>query len=318
MRKNVSLVESNPGPGIPDSFEVLLYYHYFRPGDPERYFQVHRDLCQRLDLRGRILIGHEGINGTVSGPVEATTLYRRILGADPRTAEMAFKIDLVEDHVFPKLSIKFRPEIVTLGLETDDDIDPNRLTGKKLQPSEWADAIQDPEAIVLDGRNDYESALGHFHGAVCPDIGNFRDFPTWLEEHRQELRGRKILTYCTGGIRCEKLSGLLVREGFEEVYQLDGGIIRYSQDPETQGRDFDGLCYVFDERVAVEVNHTASHRIISRCRHCGEPCSRYRNCAWSPCNEQIFLCESCESTVGRVCSDDCREQIQATENASPI
>ena len=312
MREIPNLVESNPVPDTPGDFEVLLYYHYFRPGDPERYFQVHQELCQRLGLRGRILIGNEGINGTVSGPVEVTNLYRRILNRDPRTRSMPFKIDRVDGHVFPKLSVKFRSEIVTLGLEPEDDIDPNEITGKKLQPAEWEVAIQDPGAVIIDGRNDYEAAIGHFRGAICPDIENFRDFPDWLREHADELRGRRILTYCTGGIRCEKLSGLLVREGFDDVSQLDGGIIRYSQDPETRGRDFDGLCYVFDERVAVEVNHTETRRLVSHCRHCGEPSARYRNCAWPPCNAQIFLCESCETAVGRFCDEACRAQFEAS------
>lgn len=315
MRENPNLVESNSVPESPGGFVVLLYYHYFRPGDPDRYFQVHRDLCERLGLRGRILIGHEGLNGTVSGPAEATTLYQRILGSDPRTRSMPFKVERVDGHVFPKLSVKLRREIVTLGLDPEDDIDPTERTGRKLQPAEWQEAIEDPESVIIDGRNDYEAAIGHFRGAICPDIENFRDFPRWLEEHAGELRGRRILTYCTGGIRCEKLSSLLLREGFEDVSQLDGGIIRYAQDPETRGRNFDGLCYVFDERVAVEVNHTESRRLVSHCLRCGEPSARYRNCAWSPCNIQVFLCEACESTKGRFCGEVCRERFEASRHA---
>ncbi|MCB1232073.1 MAG: rhodanese-related sulfurtransferase [Verrucomicrobiae bacterium] len=299
-------------------FEVLLYYHYFRLADPEAYFRVHHDLCERLALRGRILIGHEGLNGTVSGPIEATTTYRRILHADPRTRSMAFKIDPSDDHVFPKLSIKLRPEIVTLGLSPEEDIDPNELTGQRLEPAQWAEAMHDPNAVIIDGRNRYESELGHFRGAICPDIENFRDFPQWLREHADDLRGKKVLTYCTGGIRCEKLSGFLRREGFDDVYQLHGGIIRYGHDPEVRGRDFDGLCYVFDQRVAVEVNHTETRRIVSRCRHCDEPSARYRNCAWAPCNDQVFLCESCEESFGRFCGEACREKAARAGNEEAL
>ncbi len=308
--------ESKSTAAFDPPFEVLLYYHYFRPVDPEAYFRVHRDLCQRLGLRGRVLIGHEGINGTVSGPTAATGRYRAILGSDARTAAMTFKCDPCQGHVFPKLSVKFRPEIVTLGLPPEEDIDPNTLTGERLAPVEWAEAMADPEAVIIDGRNRYEWELGHFRGAVCPDIENFREFPAWLEAHRESLAGRKLLTYCTGGIRCEKLSGYLRRQGFDEVYQLNGGIIEYGKDPATQGRNFDGLCYVFDQRVAVEVNHTDTRRVVSRCQHCREPSARYRNCAWPPCNEQIFLCERCEAERGKYCGEACREKMARSTEAA--
>jgi UPF0176 protein len=297
---------------------VLLYYRYFRLGDPAAYWGVHRDLCGRLGLRGRILIGPEGLNGTVSGPVEAADRYLRVLATDPRTERMPVKIDRCAGHVFPKLSVKLRPEIVTLGLDPEEDIDPNALTGRRLDPAEWAHALQDPDAVVIDGRNRYESALGHFRGAVCPDIENFRDFPAWLRGHADELRGRKILTYCTGGIRCEKLSGFLLKEGFEEVYQLDGGIIRYGQDPATRGRWFDGLCYVFDQRVAVEVNHTDTRRLVSRCRHCGEPSARYRNCEDPTCHESIFVCEGCEQSHGSYCGETCRAHHRSACGPAPV
>ncbi|MCB1063787.1 MAG: rhodanese-related sulfurtransferase [Verrucomicrobiae bacterium] len=319
MSENLSSVEPNTIENhAPESesdalnFEVLLYYHYFPLADAEAYFRVHRDLCQRLALRGRVLIGSEGLNGTVSGPKAATEIYRRILQTDPRTAAMDFKIDPSEGHVFRKLSVKLRPEIVTLGLSPEEDIDPNQLTGQHLKPEDWAAALEDPDAVIIDGRNNYESAIGHFHGAICPDIDNFRDFPAWLREHADELRGKKILTYCTGGIRCEKLSGFLLKEGFDQVYQLEGGIVSYGKNQATRGRSFDGLCYVFDERVAVEVNQTDTHRIVSRCRHCDQPSARYRNCRWAPCNDQIFLCESCEETFGKFCSESCREKVAAT------
>lgn len=310
MDEGISAAESD------SLFEVLLYYHYFRPAEPEAYFRVHRDLCQRLGLRGRVLIGHEGINGTVSGTASATGRYREILGTDARTAAMTFKIDPCEGHVFPKLSVKFRPEIVTLGLPPEEDIDPNLLTGDRLDPAEWAEAMRDPDAVIIDGRNRYEWELGHFRGAICPDIENFREFPAWLAENRESLEGRRLLTYCTGGIRCEKLSGFLRREGFGDVYQLNGGIIQYGKDPATRGRDFDGLCYVFDQRVAVEVNHTETRRVVSRCHRCGEPSARYRNCAWPPCNEQLFLCEGCEAEHGKFCGDACREKTSRDAGAT--
>lgn len=285
-------------------FQILLFYRYHRIADPAAFVEEQRALCEELELRGRILIGEEGINGAASGLTDATKRYMAALRDDERTRGIEFKIDPADGHAFPKLSVKLRREIVPLGLG-DDDIDPNELTGARLGPKEWLAAIQDDDVIVLDGRNDYESALGRFKGAVCPDVEHFRDFPKWIRENLADKKDRKILTYCTGGIRCEKLSGFLLREGFENVSQLQGGIVEYGKNPETRGRDFDGLCYVFDQRVGVEVNHTETRKIVSSCWRCAEPSPRYRNCGWPPCNAQIFLCEGCEEEFGRFCGESC-------------
>lgn len=287
-------------------FQVLLYYRYVPIPDPPAYLESHRRLCEELDLRGRIIIGSEGINGTVSGTQKNTELYMEAMRADPLTAEIEFKIDSSEGHVFPKLSVKVRREIVTLGLPDEADIDPNQLTGGRLSPREFYEAMQEEDVVVIDGRNDYEAELGRFKNALCPPIRNFRNFPAWLEENTPKLRGRKILTYCTGGIRCEKLSGFIRKAGFDQVYQLDGGIVKYGKDPEVQGRDFEGLCYVFDERVGVEVNHTETRKVITRCRHCGVEEARYGNCRWPDCNEQIFVCPACRENKGLFCGEACR------------
>lgn len=289
-------------------FQVLLYYRYVHIPDAAEYTERHRALCESLGLRGRILIGEEGINGTVSGETSSTEAYMAALRADPLTSDIVFKIDPAEGHVFPKLAVKLRPEIVTLGLPGEVDIDPNVLTGERLSPKEFLEAMKDPDAVVIDGRNLYEAELGRFKGAICPPIDNFRDFPGWLREHADELRGKKLLTYCTGGIRCEKLSGYLRKEGFDQVYQLDGGIVTYGKDPEVRGRDFEGLCYVFDERVGVEVNHTETRKVISHCRFCGTEQPHYGNCRLPECNEQIFVCPSCRESIGLYCGATCREK----------
>ena len=288
-------------------YQVLLYYRYVPIADAAAYHTGHRELCESLELRGRIIIGSEGINGTVSGSVENTNRYMEAMLADPLTAGMEFKIDPAEGHVFAKLSIKVRKEIVTLGLPGEADIDPNSLTCERLSPREFYEAMQEEDVVVIDGRNDYEAELGRFKNAICPPIRSFRDFPEWLRENAPNLRGRKILTYCTGGIRCEKLSGYIRQEGFDQVYQLDGGIVKYGKDPEVRGRDFEGLCYVFDERVWVEVNLTETRKIITHCRSCGAEESRYGNCRWPDCNEQIFVCSDCRGTHGLFCGEACRE-----------
>lgn len=287
-------------------YEVLLYYKYVHLDDPEQYAEEHRQLCRELELKGRILIAKEGLNGTVSGTVENCRKYREILDADPLTKEIAWKIDLEEGHVFPKLSIKVRDEVVSLELGAED-FNPVDLTATHLKPAEWREAMQEENVVLLDARNDYEWEIGRFEGAILPEVPSFRDLPKWIRDHRDELEGKKILTYCTGGIRCEKFSGFLLQEGFKDVYQLEGGIVTYGKDEEVKGAGYEGECYVFDERLSVPVNRTEGATVVSDCRHCGVPSIRYRNCAWMPCNAQFLLCEDCENAMGRYCAKVCKE-----------
>lgn len=289
------------------TFEVLLFYRYAPIADPEALVASTRDLCEELDLLGRILIAAEGINGTVSGEVENTRAFIDRFRTDPIAEDIEFKIEPADGHAFKRLSVKLRDEIVTLGLAEDQDVDPNKTTGKRLSPPEFLRALEeaDDDVVILDGRNGYESALGHFRGALCPDVEHFRDFPNWIRENMSHLTDKKVLTYCTGGIRCEKLSGLLINEGFRDVSQLEGGIINYGQDEEARGKHFEGKCYVFDSRIATGVNSTETRSVVSSCDHCGQSCDRYVNCGYPPCNDQFFCCEFCEEKVGRFCSDSC-------------
>jgi UPF0176 protein len=287
-------------------YEILLYYKYSRISDPEDYAANHRNLCERLNLKGRILIAREGINGTVSGSISDTVEYRQVMDEDPITAGIAWKIDSSNDHVFPKLSIKVREEVVSLDLG-DDDFSPEDLTATHLKPEEWRKMMRGNDVVIIDARNDYEWEIGHFEGALLPKVPSFRDLPGWVREHRKELDGKKILTYCTGGIRCEKFSGFLLKEGLSDVYQLDGGIVTYGKNPSVKGEGFLGECYVFDERLSVPVNRTDGSSIISHCAICNEPSIRYRNCSWKPCNAQFFCCERCEMEMGRFCLPVCKE-----------
>jgi UPF0176 protein len=287
-------------------YEVLLYYRYFKLDDPEEYARRHRELCEELGLRGRILIAREGINGTVSGTRENCARYREALDDDPLTQGIAWKIDEEDGHVFPRLSIKVREEVVTLELG-DEDLNPVDLTATHLKPSEWREAMKEDNVVILDARNDYEWEIGRFEGAILPEVPSFKDLPGWVREHRSELEGKKILTYCTGGIRCEKFSGFLLQEGYDDVYQLGGGIVTYGKDEEVRGEGYEGECYVFDERLSVPVNRTGKATVVSQCCCCGEPSIRYRNCFWEPCNAQILLCEKCEEEKGCYCDSRCRE-----------
>lgn len=283
---------------------VLLYYQYVEIEDPTAFAAEHLAACKEIGLKGRILVSHEGINGTCSGTIEQTDAYIEMMKQDERFVDMAFKIDAADQHAFKKMHVRAKKEIVYLGLE--DDINPNELTGKYLEPTEFYKQMQEEDTIVLDARNDYEYDLGHFRGAVRPDIENFRDLPEWVRGNKEIFEGKKILTYCTGGIRCEKFSGWLKKEGFEDVSQLHGGIATYGKDPEVQGELWDGQLYVFDERIAVPVNRK-EHVIVGKDHFTGEPCERYVNCANPECNAKILASEENEHKYMRSCSDECRE-----------
>ncbi|HYK72549.1 MAG TPA: rhodanese-related sulfurtransferase [Pseudoneobacillus sp.] len=284
-------------------YRVLLYYMYVQIENPEEFAKEHKAFCDELGLKGRILIANEGINGTVSGTVEQTNQYMEKMKQDPRFAEMIFKIDEADEHAFKKMKVRFRPELVTLRLE--DDVNPHEITGTYLSPKEFYERLHDEDTIVLDARNDYEYDLGHFRGAVRPDILNFRDLPQWVRANKELCADKKIITYCTGGIRCEKFSGWLLKEGFEDVAQLHGGIVTYGQDPEVQGELWDGQLYVFDERIGVPVNQK-EHVIVGKDFYSGEPCERYVNCANPACNRKILCSEENEHKYLRSCSHECR------------
>lgn len=177
-------------------YRVLLYYKYVTIENPQECRDEHFQFCTELGLKGRILIAEEGINGTVSGTIEQTDAYMKFMEDHPLFSGTIFKIDEATEHAFKKLRIRVRPELVTLRLE--DDIDPRAKTGKHLKPTEFYEAMQREDTVVIDARNDYEFDLGHFRGAVRPEITNFRDLPEWIRENKQEFEGKKILTYCTG------------------------------------------------------------------------------------------------------------------------
>jgi UPF0176 protein len=287
------------------NYQVLLYYKYIVIDDPEAFMEEHRALCERIGVKGRIHVAHEGINGTVSGTIEQTKQYMDEMHQDSRYSDVMFKVEQSEGHAFKKLKVKVKPEIVNLDLE--DDVDPNKLTGKHLSPKEFFEAMQDEEVIILDARNTYEYDLGHFKNAIKPDIETFRELPQWVRENLSQHKDKKILTYCTGGIRCEKFSGFLVNEGFQDVSQLEGGIISYGYDPEVQGKLWDGKCYVFDERISVPVNRTEEAKVVGKCYYCEKPEERYVKCGNPECNKHLLLCEDCEHEHKRSCSTECME-----------
>ena len=285
-------------------YRVLLYYKYVKIEDPERFRIEHLKLCNDLGLKGRILVSEEGMNGSCSGTVEQTDRYMEAVRSDERFSDIFFKIDEADGHAFKKMHVRYRPEIVTLKLE-EEDHDASEITGKFLDPVEWKEALEDENTIVLDARNDYEYDLGHFRGAVRPDIRSFKDLPEWIKENKEKFMDKRVVTYCTGGIRCEKLTGWLMKEGFEDVGQLHGGIHHYGTHPETRGEKWDGKMYVFDERISVDINKV-DKTIVGKDWYDGEPCERYVNCANPECNLQFITSEENEAKYLRGCSHECR------------
>ncbi|GAB6931354.1 rhodanese-related sulfurtransferase [Paenibacillus sp. JCM 10914] len=298
----------------PAKYQILLYYKFVHIPDPEAFKNEHLQYCKDLNLKGRILVASEGINGTVSGTIEQTEQYMQDMHANPLFADMVFKIDPSEEHAFKKMFVRHREELVTFRVE--DELDPNVISGARLSPQQFYEQLQRDDVIVIDGRNDYEYDIGHFRNAIRPKVQSFREFPEWIRENLSEHKDKTILTYCTGGIRCEKLTGFMMKEGFKDVAQLDGGIVTYGKDPEVQGRLFDGKCYVFDERISVPINQTEEDIIVGKCHHCGKPEDRYINCDNDACHLQHVCCEDCEELHHGCCSDACEEVVAASHNAS--
>lgn len=286
-------------------YKVLLYYKYTNIEDPKLYRLEHYRFCKQLGLKGRILISSEGINGTCAGTEKQTARYMEYLQNDSRFSGIIFKIDHEDVNPFDHMYVRVKKELVTFN--AGDDLNPLKSTGTHLKPSEFKNMLEDENVIVLDGRNGYEWDLGHFRGAIRPDIQNFREFPEFIKDKMSQYKDKKVVTYCTGGVRCEKLTTYLIKEGFKDVYQLDGGIVTYGKDEDVKGELFDGKCYVFDNRIAVPINRTEGDLVVAKCLHCGELSDRYVNCANPECNLQYFCCEKCEPSIKRSCSDDCRK-----------
>ena len=284
-------------------YRVLLYYHYVEILDPEAVVEEHLAYCLELGVKGRINIAPEGINGTISGTTEQVDTYIEYMDQHPLFHGMVFKSDEADDHAFIKMHVRVKPELVNFRL--DEDVNPKEITGQYLEPAEFYERLQDPNTIVIDARNDYEHDVGHFKGAIKPDIHNFRELPRWIQENKELLEGKRIMAYCTGGVRCEKFTGWLKREGFNDVAQLHGGIVTYGKDPVAQGQFWEGQCYVFDKRLVVPVNQV-NPTIVGRDWFDGTPCERYINCANPECNRQILCSEHNEVLYRASCTDECR------------
>lgn len=280
-------------------YKVILYYNFCTIDDDEQFCREHKRVCQTLNLFGRIYIANEGINGTLSGTPEQIEAYKQYLWSLPGFEKTEFKEDDSEFVPFIKLIVKTREEIVTL--KTQENFDVAKEGGEHLSPQAWKEVLESDEDIILiDVRNDYESKIGHFEGAICPQAENFYDFPKWLDEANLDKK-KKVLMYCTGGIRCEKFSIVMKKKGFKDVNQLQGGIINYAKT--VGGKHYKGKCFVFDDRLTVPIEENQKEP-LTKCELTGVPCDSYLNCANPDCN-RLFICspEGAEKYEGGCCEE---------------
>ena len=282
------------------AYSILLYYCYTAIKDAEAFREAHHRYCVEKGLRGRIIIAQEGINGTISGPKEVCAQYMYDLKDHPNFTHTHFKVASHHQHAFQKLHVRIKPEIVRAGLP---HIKPNVKTGKYISPTDFKHIKDDADVVVIDARSNYEHQLGRFRGAVTLDIDHFREFPGQVEALAL-YKDKKVITYCTGGIRCEKASAYLLEQGFQDVYQLHGGIIQYGLD--TDGEGFEGQCYVFDNRLATPINRK-DPSVVSECYVCHTACDRMVNCANPTCNRHVPICEACATALAGACSPTCQQ-----------
>lgn len=226
------------------------------------------DLCLAQQVKGTLLLAAEGINGTIAGSREAIDCVLDWLRADPRLAALEHKESFDEAMPFHRMKVKLKREIVTLGVE---GIDPRRSVGTYVPPGDWNALVEDPEVLVIDTRNDYEYSIGTFRGAVDPGTTSFREFPRWVRDNLDPQRHRRVAMFCTGGIRCEKATAFMLQEGFEEVYHLQGGILKYLEEVPEEQSTWEGECFVFDNRVSV--NHRLEKGQYDQCHGCRHPIS---------------------------------------------
>ena len=290
--------------------KILLYYVFTPLADPDAVRLWQRDLCEALGLRGRILISPDGLNGTLGGDLPALKRYIRKTHDYPAFRHIDFKwsegtgLDETGRSIdFPRLVVKVRDEIVSFGAPGELTVDADGVVGggTRLDPAQLHELVADrgDDVVFFDGRNSFEAAIGQFRNAVVPDVATTRDFVAELDSGKYDhLKNKPIVTYCTGGIRCEVLSGLMASRGFEEVYQLEGGIVRYG---EAYGDDglWDGSLYVFDQRMSVNFSdHTT---VLGRCGQCHAATSRMQNCRDLVCREQLVVCVDCAATTTPGC-----------------
>lgn len=290
--------------------KTISFYRYVLIQEPLEFRnQLYRD-WSILDCLGRIYVAREGINAQMSIPEHHLDTFLAQLNELPELKEMPIKYAIEDDgKSFYKLTIKVRPKIVADGLD-ENAFDASNV-GKHLTATEFHDLVDDPSCLLIDMRNHYESEIGHFKGAICPEADTFREEIELVVNDLKDQKDRKILLYCTGGIRCEKASAYLRHHGFSDVNQLHGGIIEYAQQIKKLNLEskFIGKNFVFDERLGETVNG----EVIAHCHQCGRKCDTHTNCANDLCHILFIQCEACAKEFEGCCTNECKSVLHATD-----
>lgn len=296
--------------------KILLYYKFTPVLDPEAVRLWQKTLCDSLNLRGRILVSRHGLNGTVGGTIEDLKSYIKETKKFPGFKDTVFKWSDGSREDFPRMSVRNRRELVGFKNSDDEfDVDTNGVVGggKHIKPSEVNAMVEKygDDVVFFDGRNAHEALIGKFKNAVVPDTRTSRDFIAELSSSKyDDIKSKKVITYCTGGVRCEVISAMMKKRGFKDVYQIDGGIVKYG---EAYGDDglWEGALRVFDKRMTV--NFTDRAKTIGECTHCHKPTSNFENCAYPECNELVLICDECKENPDLLYhTDKCRQLVRAT------
>lgn len=282
--------------------KVLLYYKFTPIKDPELLKLWQKTLCDSLNLKGRVLVSPQGINGTLGGDINDLKTYIKKTKEFDGFKGMVFKWSEGGREDFPRMSVKVKKELVAFESYDEIEIDENGVVGggEHLKPEQVDELVKNygDDVVFFDGRNKYEAAVGRFKNTVVPDTRTSRDFIPELESGKyDDLKDKKVVTYCTGGVRCELLSAMMKKRGFKDVYQIDGGIVKYG---ERFGDDslWEGNLYVFDGRMGI--NFSDHSKVIGECIHCQGKTSNYENCANPSCNDLILICETCKKEPAKL------------------
>lgn len=277
--------------------KILLYYKFTPITDPDAVKLWQKTLCDSLGLKGRILVSRHGLNGTVGGDIEACKAYIKATKQYIPFKDIVWKWSDGTGSDFPRMSVKVRRELVGFK-NSDDEFDVNMDGviggGKHLKPEQVNEMVEKygDDVVFFDGRNEHEARIGKFKNAVVPNTNTSRDFIAELESDKyDDLKNKKIITYCTGGIRCEVISAMMKKRGFNEVYQIDGGIVKYGEKFGDDGL-WEGSLRVFDNRMTIDFSDHA--KVIGECTHCQGKTSNFENCAYTQCNDLVLICEDCK------------------------
>ncbi len=279
--------------------KIAAFYQFRSVADPAGIAEAIRERAAGDGLVGRIYVADEGVNASIAGADSSVDGFIEFVADSLGFDALVINSDPVDRAPFAELRVKVRPRLVNMGAASG--IDPNREGGRHLEPEEWRRKMAEPGTVILDVRNEFEGNIGRFKGAVIPPHETFAEFPSWAAELSLP-KDTPILMYCTGGIRCEKFSGVLMREGYTDVNQLHGGILRWLR--ECGPESWEGSCFVFDDRMIVDPGGEIVES--ARCTHCDEPTNRYLNCANMDCHSLTLMCDECAEEHHGCCSEPCK------------